>query len=105
MRSVGDPAAGHLVRDGDRFLERDFQARVRDVQEGGAGAVEVGVRDQEVSVAVVEEVEAEDEREGREGGEDVGGADGFVGLVLLDGEGVDEAWVFTIAADGNEECC
>ena len=94
-----------MVRDGDCFLKGDFQARVRDVQEGGAGAVEVGVRDEEVLVAVVEEVEAENERDGGEGGEDVGGANGFVGLVLLDGEGVDEARVFAIAADGNEESC
>ncbi len=65
----------------------------------------MGVCDEEVVVAVVEEVEGEDERDGGEGGHDGGGADGFVGSIPLDGEGVDEAWVFAVAADGDEEGC
>ncbi len=38
LRGVGDPADGVLVGDGDCLREGDFQARVGDVEEGGAGA-------------------------------------------------------------------
>lgn len=113
-RGVRGPADGGLVGDGDCFGEGDCQARVGDGQEGGAGVVQVGACDEEVVVVVVEEVEAEHDGLVGEGGQDGGCADDFFGLavgvrvgligIFDDGEGVDEAWVFAVAADAYEEC-
>lgn len=108
MRGGSDPAGGDLVGDREGLGEGDGEGRVGDVEEGGAGVGEVGARDDEVGVAVVEEVEAEDDGEGGEGGEgevgaDLGPVEARLVAVLFDGEGVDEAGVFAVAADGGEE--
>lgn len=107
MRGGGDPAGGDLVGDGEGLGEGDREGRVGDVEEGGARVGEVGARDDEVGV-VVEEVEAEEQGEGGEGGEGGVGADlgmgvGLVVVVFFNGEGIDEARVFAVAADGDEE--
>lgn len=106
MRGGGDPAGGDLVGDGEGLGEGDGEGRVGDVEEGGARVGEVGARDDEVCVVLVEEIKAEEQGEGGEGGEGGVGADLGVGLVVVvvfNGEGVDEARVFAVAADGDEE--
>lgn len=51
------------------------------------------VRDEEVSIAIIQEIEREGEAQGREGGDDGGGGD----VSVFDGVGVDGAGLVPLA--------
>lgn len=87
-----------MTGDGDGFRECDFEGGVGNRYESCARGVEMRVRDEEVSIAIIQEIEREGEAQGREGGDDGGGGD----MSVFDGVGVDGAGLGAVGDCGEE---